>query len=471
MRLTMKDRAVVTKAHCNQYRKASKKGKGLLLDQFVESTGYNRSYGAFVLRNHGRRVEVRPGIVLEGDRRIRQRRSRPRRIAEYGPDVVDALKKVWKIMDYICGKRLAAAIPEVVPRLCELKELRITKAVKAKLLRMSASTIDRLLKPERAKYTLKRRGGTKPGTLLKRDIAIRTFSDWDDATPGFFEMDLVGHDGGSIQGDYCQTLDMTDVATGWSEQVAVRNKAQIGVFEAIKAVRRRLPFPVLGLDSDNGGEFINHELKRYCEQERLAFTRSRPYRKNDTCYVEQKNWSIVRRFVGYGRYEEQKSVDLLNELYARLRDYNNFFLPSQKLKEKVRDGARVTRRYHHAKTPYARALDSPHIAQGVKDRLTSHYQTLNPAELKRHIQTIQNKLLSLAVRRPEKNDAAKDEFIALMPKRRGDRGGNPRPCPSPRPPGRRSGRTPAEPYPPPRPTRSYTPCSAQSRTKTSTDLE
>jgi hypothetical protein len=471
MRLTMRERAVVTKAHCEQYRKSRKRRKGVILDEFVEATGYNRSYARFVLRNHGRRVEVRPGIVLEGDRRVRRRRRRPGRSAKYGPDVVGVLKKVWKIMDYICGKRLAAAIPQAVSNLCECKELRITKGVKAKLLRMSAATIDRLLKPERAKYTLKRRGGTKPGTLLKRDIAIRTFSDWDDATPGFFEMDLVGHDGGSTRGDYCQTLDMTDVATGWSEQAAVRNKAQMWVFEAIQAVRQRLPFSLLGLDSDNGSEFINDELKRYCKQERIAFTRSRPYRKNDTCYVEQKNWSIVRRFVGYGRYEEEKSVSVLNELYSLLRDYNNFFQPSLKLKEKVRDGAHVTRRYHPAKTPYARVLESDHITQDVKDRLTAYYQTLNIAELKRRIETIQNKLLALAVRRPEKNDSAKDEFTALVPKRREDRGGNPRPCPSPRPLGRRSGRTPAEPYPPPRPTRSYTPCGAQSRAKTSKTLE
>jgi len=470
MRLTMKEREVVTKALCDQYRKARKKDKGRMLEHFVQSTGYNRSYARFVLRNHGRRVEVGPGIVLQGDRRVR--RGQPR-VPRHGRVVRDALKAIWKVMDYICGKRLVAALPEVVRRLSVCREFRMTKSVQRQLVAMSAATIDRLLKPERAKHILKRRGGTKPGTLLKHQVPIRTFSDWDDARPGFFEMDLVGHDGGTSQGDFCQTLDMTDVATGWTEQAAVLNKAEIWVFHAIQAVRRRLPFPMLGLDSDNGSEFINHHLVRYCNQERLTFTRSRPHRKNDTCYVEQKNWSIVRRFVGYARHEDQESVDLLNELYATLRDYNNFFLPSLRLKEKVRDGARITRRYHPAKTPYARVLDSPHVDQTVKDQLTAYYRTLNPAALHRRIETLQRRLLLLAVQRPTQRQSPQDEFTAFVPKRRAkaNRGGKPRPCPSSRPLGRRSGRTPALPYPPPRPTGSYPQSKARPKTKNRLPLE
>lgn len=447
MRLTMKERRVITKAVSEQYRKATKKQKGAILNQVVESTGYTRCYARFVLRNHGRRVEVRPGIVLEGDRGVSGRR---RHAPRYGPAVVQALTQIWKILDYLCGKRLAGALPEVVPRLVAFKEIRIPQAVQRQLLQLSAATIDRLLKPERVRHTLKARGRTKPGTLLKHQVPVRTFSDWNDTQPGFFEMDLVGHDAGIGAGDYCQTLDMTDVATGWSEQVAVLNKAEKWVFEGIQAVRRRLPFPIRGLDSDNGGEFINHHLVRYCRAERLTFTRSRPYRKNDTCYVEQKNWSIVRRFVGYARYESHAACDLLNELYGLLRDYNNFFLPSQKLREKIRDGAHITRRHHPAKTPYARVVESPHIDPAVKRRLTAYYQTLNPAALHRRIQTLQRKLDTLAAPRPTPRLHPPSEFTAFVPKRRRktNGGGNAHPRRSSRPLGRRSGRTPALPYPP-----------------------
>jgi hypothetical protein len=186
---------------------------------------------------------------------------------------------------------------------------------------------------------------------------------------------------------------MTDVCSGWSEQVAVINKAQMHVFEGIQKIRGRLPVTVLGLDSDNGSEFINHHLRRYCDQENITFTRSRPHRKNDNCFVEQKNWSIVRRFAGYMRLESQKQCDLLNELYDLLRDYNNFFMPSMRLKEKTRDGARITRKYHAPKTPYQMLLDSTQVNLNVKRILKRRYATLNPAELYRRIQKLQEKLL------------------------------------------------------------------------------
>jgi hypothetical protein len=287
-----------------------------------------------------------------------------------------------------------------------LRELRVKKAVQQQLLTISPATIDRLLKEERAKHTLKGRTMTKPGTLLKHQIPIRTFSDWDNAQPGFLEMDLVGHEGGHAEGDYCFTLDMTDVATGWSEQIAVQNKAQKWVFEAIQSLRRHVPFTVLGLDSDNGSEFINHELRRYCEEQHITFTRSRPYRKNDSCYVEQKNWSIVRRFVGYARYDTPEALNLLNKLYPVLCEYNNFFLPSMKLQEKTRDGARVQKRYDKPQTPYRRVLQSPHVAQAVKERLTRRYEPLNPAALHRQIRQFQKQLDRLAGRREKEEQIA-----------------------------------------------------------------
>lgn len=403
MRLEMAERRIVTKATCERYRKATKKNKGVILDAFVAQTGFTRCYARWVLRNHGRRVEVRPGVILEGDARRRARRPVKR---TYGPEVFKPLRQLWTMLDYISGKRLKPALPGLIARLEACRELRLTKAVRAKLLRISPATIDRLLKGERAKFQLKRRGRTKPGTLLKHQIPIRTFSDWDDARPGFLEMDLVGHDGGLTQGDCCFTLDVTDVASGWTEQAAVLNKAQAHVFAGLCAIRARLPFPILGLDSDNGSEFINHQLKRFCDAERITFTRSRPFRKNDTCYVEQKNWSVVRRFVGYARLTTPQAGDLLNQLYETLRDYTNFFLPSLKLKEKVRDGAHVLRRYHPAQTPYERLVQSPCLSQAVKDRLQDRYHTLNPAALHRKILALQKQLDRRAARLPQPTRAA-----------------------------------------------------------------
>jgi len=397
MRLTMKERHSVTKAMSSQYRRASKKGRGEILDRFVEATGYNRSYAARLLRNHGKRVEVAPGVVVEGSVRAKKEPS-PRKTT-YGPKEVAALTKVWKTMDYICGKRLAPVLPEMVARLVQHGELKAPKAVCEKVAKMSAATVDRLLAPERRKGALKGRGGTKPGTLLKHQIPVRTFADWNEQKPGFLEIDLVAHDGGSSCGEYCQILDGTDIYTGWSEQFAVPTKAQTFVFDAIKQMRERLPFKLLGLDSDNGSEFINHQLKRYCTDEEITFTRARSGRKNDNCHVEQKNWSIVRRMSGYDRFEGADACQELNNLYAVVRDYVNFFMPSMKLLEKVRDGAKVTKRYDTAQTPYQRVLSSPDIPKAAKTQLKQRYASLNPAALKRDIERIQKRLTKLAIRR------------------------------------------------------------------------
>jgi hypothetical protein len=329
---------------------------------------------------------------------------RPPRARKYDDEVLRALKKVWEILDYISSRRLIAALPEVVPKLVACREIRIKKSTQKRLLEISHATVDRLLKPEREKHTIRGRSATKPGTLLKHQVPIRTFCDWDDAEPGFLEMDLVGHDGGRAEGDYCFTLDMTDVATGWTELAAVQNKAQAWVFEALQELRKRLPFTLRGLDSDNGSEFINHHMVAYCAEQKITFTRSRPWRKNDNCYVEQKNWSIVRRHAGYARYDTPEACRLLNELYRVLRDYNNFFLPSMKLKEKVRDGARVHKRYDTPKTPYQRLLNSDKIPRAVKQQLKRQYGKLNPAELKRQFEKVQKQLNRQVAPRPAKED-------------------------------------------------------------------
>jgi hypothetical protein len=392
----MGERRVLVRAFAAEYRKVRKKQKGSMLDQFVEATGYGRHYAARLLRSHGRRVVVAPGVMVKGDVGCRIRRRR-RRI--YGEDVKRVLIRLWKLLDYLCGKRLVAALPAAIEALERHGELKLTEELRRKLISISAATIDRLLASEKKKLQLKGRSRTKPGTLLRQQIRIRTFADWDDARPGFVEVDLVAHEGGNASGDYAQTLDLTDVSTGWTELAAVRNKAQVWVFEALQQVRQRLPFPLLGLDSDNGAEFINNHLRRYCEKEQITFTRTRPYRKNDNCFVEQKNYSVVRRHVGYGRYDTEAEVALLNQLYEQLRLYVNFFLPSQKLLEKIRRGSRVQKRYDGARTPYQRVLESQQITDGCKKKLRAQYAELNPAELDRQIRRLEEELLYRATQK------------------------------------------------------------------------
>ena len=243
---------------------------------------------------------------------------------------------------------------------------------------------------------MRRRSHTKPGTLLKHQIPIRTFAEWDEAQPGFAEIDLVAHDGGLALGDFCQTLDLTDVCTGWTETEAVPNKAQVWVFEAIQTIRQRLPFPLLGLDSDNGSEFVNKELLRYCQKERITFTRARPYRKNDNCYVEQKNYSVVRQTVGYQRFDTAAELMVLKQLYATLRLYTNFFQPTMQLKSKERFGSRVKKSYYAPQTPYQRVLACPDVTVADKKKLQRQYQSLNPAALKRQLDKYRKELFRLA---------------------------------------------------------------------------
>ena len=267
--------------------------------------------------------------------------------------------------------------------------------VRAKLLRISAATIDRMLAPERARLRIRGRSGTKPGSILKRQIPIRTFADWDDARPGFCEVDLVAHDGGSGDGEFCQTLVLTCVATGWTEMRALRNKAQRWSFAAIVDIEATMPFPLLGLDSDNGSEFINDQLYRWCQANEVTFTRSRPYRKNDSCFVEQKNFPIVRQQVGYARYDTEAELQVLTELYGYLRLFVNFFQPQMRLVSKARRGAKVTRRYDTATTPYRRALASRKIDAETKAALTQTYLGLNPVALRRRIGDLQDRLLEV----------------------------------------------------------------------------
>jgi hypothetical protein len=353
-----------------RYLKANKAVKRQIMDEFVAATGYHRKYANRLLK-HGLKPR---GYERSGRRKV------------YQGEVVQVLERIWEICGRICSKRLHPFIPEILTVLERKGEIQVCLEIKQLLLSMSRSSIDRCL--QKARYE-KHKGlsTTKPGTLLKKAIPIRTWHDWDDARPGFLEMDLVAHCGNSVEGQFLYTLTATDISTGWTECFALLNKTQFMVSKAITEMRTRLPFPLLGIDSDNGGEFINDLLYRYCMEEKITFTRSRPYEKNDQAHVEQKNWSVVRHTVGYDRLETEEERLLLDEIYADLRLYVNFFQPVLKLIEKNHVDGKIIKKYDQATTPYRRVLASEDVSFEDKARLTNLYFQLNPVELRNRIDT------------------------------------------------------------------------------------
>ena len=363
-----------------RYTLGNRSAKQRILDELVAVTGYHRKY-AIQLLNHPPKG------------RTRQRRaSQPR----YGGRVRAALEQVWRAANCICGTRLVPVLAEFVTALESHGELRLDAETRRLLLCISPATADRLLKRARQGLRPHGLGTTKPGSLLLQAIPIRTFAQWDDAQPGFMEVDLVAHCGTSAHGEYLNSLDMVDVKTRWVELAALINRSQATVTAAVSDCQARLPYRLLGVDSDNGSEFINNDFKRYCEKEGITFTRCRPYKKNDQAYVEQKNWTAVRQVVGYDRYEGCTACAALSALYVPLRLYLNFFQPVMVLVEKQRHGAKVKKRYDQAKTPYQRVLDAPEVTEEAKQRLRQLYRTLNPAELLRQIHAHQATLWKLA---------------------------------------------------------------------------
>lgn len=354
-----------------RYLKASKFEKQKILDELTSATGYHRKHAIRVLKN---KVQVQNHF--KGKTKTYQ--------ALYRGEVVQALEQIWEIYGQICSKRLQPFLPEAIRVLERCKEINLSKDTKELLLKISSASIDRCLRPIRLK-TPHGLSTTKPGSLLKNLIPVRTFTEWEEDRPGFMEIDLVAHCGNTTEGQFLCTLTCTDLCTGWTDVTGLLHRSQQAVSEALRRMCQRLPFPLLGIDSDNGGEFINDLLYQYCLDEKITFTRSRPYQKNDQAHVEQKNWSVVRHTVGYDRWETEQELTLLESIYDDLRLYINFFQPSFKLIAKERIDNKTLKRYDPAKTPYQRVLERKDISLEAKARLAHLYVQLNPAELRRRI--------------------------------------------------------------------------------------
>ncbi len=370
-----------TEAVRGRYLRASKMEKGKILDELTKVIGCHRKAAIRLLRRGNQ----------QGTKR---KRGRSR---QYGIAIAEALRVVWEATDRLCSKRLHPFLPELVKILRRHGNATITADIEAQLCRMSPSTIDRLLCPWRRLGGRRPFTTTKPGSLLKSSIPIRTFADWQEDRPGFLEVDLVSHCGESTEGFYLTTLCAVDVASGWSECIGVWGKGQERVGGAVHRIRQRLLLPLLGLDSDNGGEFINQHLYNYCKRERIIFTRSRSYKKNDSCHVEQKNWSVVRRLIGYDRYSSKAALEALNLVYDLTRLYVNFFQPVMKLMSKTRHGAKVHKVYDTAQTPYQRLLKAGVLTEAKRQELATTYHLLNPATLLKQINENLENLWAMAV--------------------------------------------------------------------------
>lgn len=357
----------------SRYRKASRSEKSRILDEFCAVCGYQRKYAIRVLNQPARRPQKKPGPP-----------------ARYGPEVVQVIKRIWFAADQMCSKRLQAAIPLWLPHY-EHKYGVLPDETRGKVLDVSPATIDRLLRPIRVKHRPRGLCGTKPGTLLRNQIPIRT-SNWDITRPGYLEADTVAHCGNSMAGNFIWSLTFTDIYSGWTENRATWNRGAEGVLRQLQDVESTLAFPVLGFDCDNGGEFINHHLLRYFTDQNppVSFTRGRPYHANDNAHVEQKQWTHVRQLLGYDRFDNPDLVQPINSLYANECSLlQNFFCPTLKLKSKERINSKYHRQHSYPQTPCQRLLDSPDVSPQAKQRLRETFASLDPFRLRT---TIERKL-------------------------------------------------------------------------------
>lgn len=366
-----------------RYRQASRKEKQQTLNEFVAATGYHRKY-AIRLLSHPEPDPSPARSQGKGRRRV------------YTGEVQEALVVVWKAANRICSKRLVPFLPELVNALERHGHLALSAEVRTRLLGISPATVDRLLAELRRAETGSGREGSTRSSFLKQQVPLRTFSEWEEAQPGYVEADLVAHCGGDVSGSYLHTLVLTDVVTGWTECLALLFRDQQMVIQAVGQARAQLPVPLLALDTDNGSEFLNNSLYDYCDAEEIIFTRSRPYKKNDQCFVEQKNGVIVRQFIGYERFEGVEPCRILTQLYSQLRLYINFFQPSMKLLTKTRVGSRVKKSYDQAQTPYQRLQAAAGVSTAVKDKLKAQFMSLDPVQLLIDIRVLQDQLWAYA---------------------------------------------------------------------------
>jgi len=375
-------RKAVTKKMALEYRRGSRAEKSALLDQLVTLTGWHRDHARKALRQAG---TVRPFAPRAG------------RSLTYSDELVAALALCWRVARYPTGKRLAPMLPGLVAALRRDGELSMSEQDAALLCAMGSATIDRRLAPFRRLLVPKGRSHTKPGTLLKSQIPIRTWSEWDEGRPGFLEIDFVGHEGGNPFGEFCSTLTMTDVATGFTICRSVLNKAETHVTDALDISRGLFPFPVLGIDSDNGSEFVNAHFFGYCVANKLTFTRSRPGNKNDGAHVEQKNWTHVRELVGYLRFDTPAELELLNTIWTLDGRFTNHLLTQQKLIERRREGSKVVKRYDTATTPVERTIVSGIVSKEKAASLRKITRAIRPGDLSRRITALVAELEELAV--------------------------------------------------------------------------
>jgi hypothetical protein len=354
-----------------RYRKASRKEKTRILDEFCLNCSCNRKYAIRRLN----RFRISEGL---------KPRKRPGPSSKYHlPELIKVLREIWIGAHLPCSKRLKALLPFWIGPY-QLQYGTLSLDILKKLGRISPSTLDRILKPIRHLYQGKGRSATKPGLLLKHHIPIKT-NQWDETIPGFLETDSVAHCGTSLEGIFVNSVNTVDIATGWTEQRAVWGKGHREVYEQIRDMEKALPFQILGFDCDNGGEFLNHVLMKYFlnRPSPVQFTRSRAYQKNDNAHVEGKNWTHVRQWLGYRRFENPRIAELLNDLYKNeWRLFHNFFLPSVKLKSKLRIGSKIIKYHDSPKTPYQRLIDSKLISEKIKATLRKTFESLNPFKLR-----------------------------------------------------------------------------------------
>lgn len=376
----MTRRSVVEYAEAvgGRYGAAGRNEKQRILDEFCQTTGMHRK-SAIRLLNRERGPAA-------------GRRGRPRR---YGPEVAEALVRVWEVGDRMCSKLLVAVMPDLVDALERHGELQLTVELRAQLVEISAASIDRLLRRHRRGLGLQPRRPSTPVGSLKSEIPVRTWSEWTGVEVGSLQADLVLHCGESTDGFYLTTLCAVDVATGWTELQPVWGHGKQRVGTAVHNVRQRLPFPLRSLHTDNGSEFINHILFNWCRQEQIRFTRGRSYRKNDQAYVEQRNWLTVRRQVGYDRLASKRAYTLLGQLYPLLSLQLNFFRPIRKIVAKERAGARVLKRYDEPRTAYQRLIESGALSEKARAEVDATLLQINPASLQRRIDTLLRQLWSL----------------------------------------------------------------------------